>query len=97
MTELQIHLEKLAETDSMRQTIDKITNDIDNVNVLSKNIRKVQSSSKLLNYCLGIEREDNIVEGYIIDMTDKTKYNVYIPSLQLITKVKLTFGICIYR
>lgn len=88
ITELQIHIGKLVETENMRQTIDKITNDIDNVNVLSKNIRKVQSSSKLLNYCLDIERENNIVEGYIIDMTDKTKYNVYIPSLQLITKVK---------
>lgn len=90
MTELQIRLGKLVETEGMRQTIDKIENNIDNVNVLSKNIRKVQSSSKLLNYCLDIERENNIVEGYIIDMTDKTKYNVYIPSLQLITKVKPT-------
>ena len=90
MTELQIRLGKLVETERMRQTIDKIENNVDNVNVLSKNIRKVQSSSKLLNYCLDIERENNIVEGYIIDMTDKTKYNVYIPSLQLITKVKPT-------
>ena len=90
MTELQIRLGKLVETERMRQTIDNIANNIDNVNVLSKNIRKVQSSSKLLNYCLDIERENNIVEGYIIYMTDKPKYNVYIPSLQLITKVKPT-------
>ena len=50
MTELQIRLGKLVETERMRQTIDKIENNVDNVNVLSKNIRKVQSSSKLLNY-----------------------------------------------
>jgi len=93
MSELQIHLGKLVETESMRQTIDKITNDIDNVNVLSKNIRKVQSSSKLLNYCLDIAQEDNIVEGYIIDsndIIDGVKYTVYVPELQLITKVTST-------
>ena len=87
MAELQIHLGKLVETESMRETINKITGDIDNINVLSKNIQKVQSSSKLLNYCLDIARDDNVVEGYIIDMTDNTKYSVYIPSLQLITKI----------
>ena len=92
MAELQIHLGKLVETESMRQTIDKITGDIDNINMLSKNIQKVQSSCKLLNYCLDIARDDNdndnVVEGYIIDMTNNTKYSVYIPSLQLITKIK---------
>ena len=91
MAELQIRLGKLVETESMRQTIDKITDDIDNVNVLSKNVRKVQSSCKLLNYCLDMGEDNNVVEGYIIDIIEKSdiaEYSIYVPSLGLITKIK---------
>ena len=94
MAELQIRLGKLVETESMRQTIDKITDEIDNVNILSKNVRKVQSSCKLLNYCLDMGEDNNVVEGYIIDIIEKSdiaEYSIYVPSLGLITKIKKQF------
>lgn len=91
MTELLISIGKINTTPALTQTIFHIVKNIDYINQTSKNIRKVQTECKLLNYCLDMGGDNNVVEGYIIDIIEKndiTEYSVYVPALQLIAKVK---------
>lgn len=91
MTELLISIGKISTTPALKQTIFHIVKNIDYINQTSKNIIKVQTECKLLNYCLDMGGDNNVVDGYIIEIVENTEYaeySVYIPALQLITRVK---------
>lgn len=91
MTELLISIGKINKTPALVQTILRLVENIEYINQTSKNIRKVQTECKLLNYCLDMAGRNNVVDGYIIDIiekSDKIEYSVYIPSLGLNTKIK---------
>jgi exoribonuclease R len=92
MTELLVSIGKINKTPALAQTILRIVENIEYLNQTSKNIRKVQTECKLLNYCLDMGGDNNVVDGYIIDIIDHEKYTVYVPELQLITKVKTSTG-----
>jgi hypothetical protein len=67
--------------------IDKWLNNIEFINTFTKNVKKVQKDCNLLYLSLESSQEKEVLEGYVIDKLNDTKYLIYIPSISLKTTV----------
>ena len=67
--------------------INKWLNNIDNINIFTKNVKKVQNDCNLLHRSIVCSDENEVVNGYVIDKLSDTKYLIYIPSISLKTSV----------
>lgn len=73
---------------SCKLFIDKWLNNIEFINTFTKNVKKVQKDCNLLYLSLESSHEKKVLEGYVIDKLNDTKYLIYIPSISLKTFVE---------
>ena len=63
--------------------VTKWINNIDIINSFTKNVKKVQNDCNLLHRTIQHSSEKELVDGYIIERLNDTKYFVYIPALSM--------------
>lgn len=74
-----------------KEFVNKIQNNISDLNTIMKNIRKVQSDCSVLHKVYNApEYTDKVLKCTILNEVEPSKYNVYVPDLQWIACVYST-------
>lgn len=83
MTILQDTRKMIQISKECQTFVTKWINNIDIINSFTKNVKKVQNDCNLLHRTIQHSSEKELVDGYIIERLNDTKYLVYIPALSM--------------
>jgi len=78
-----------------QRLIDRWTNSLDLINMQMKSIRRPQSDSAAMSYCLSMSENECIVEGYAFECKKRSegffKYKVYVPILKNVLSITVPY------
>ena len=83
MTILQDTHKMIKISKECQSFVTKWIENIDTINSFTKNVKKVQNDCNLLYRSIQQSSEKELVDGYIIERLNDTKYLVYIPALSM--------------
>ena len=99
--QFQINTNMIKLSNKANDFYTKWINKLDHINIMMKNIRRVQSDCMLLHLCTNnIDMIDKIYDGHIIDKNIKKdiyEYTVYLPELKITSSIISNEQIDMYK